>query len=113
MAGRKHNLWCNACRIGFLPAGNTKAPFVAGVESREVVGGHWGTEVITARSAEGEKFGGNFGTNGVAAVIHWPGLAETIAVEARAGTGAAALEFGAEDIFGAAAEILGVSHRDF
>ena len=49
----------------------------------------------------------------MAAVIRWPGLAETIAVETRAGRRAAALEFGAEDIFGAAAEIFWVSHGDF
>jgi hypothetical protein len=48
----------------------------------------------------------------VATVIGWPRLAEAIAVESGAGTGAAALQFGAKDIFGAAAEVLGVRHGD-
>jgi hypothetical protein len=49
----------------------------------------------------------------VATVIHWPSLTKAITVESGTGTGAAALKFGAEDVFGAAAEIFWVSHGNF
>jgi hypothetical protein len=112
VTGSQHDLGRNACLIGFLPTGNTETPAIAGFKSGEFVGGHRGTEVIAPRSAEFKEFGSDFGADSVATVIRWPGLAEAIAVEPGAGAGTATLEFGAEDIFGAATNSGFIHHYD-
>lgn len=83
---------------GFCPATNTEAPVVTGFKTREVVFGNWGREVIATAAGELEKFSRHDGADGMETGVIRTGAAETIAVEACEGRGAAALEGGSEDV---------------
>ncbi len=83
---------------GFLPWGDSEAPFVSGLEAGEVVIRHGRGKVVAAGAAEGEEFGGGFDADGVEAVVAGAGAAVAVAVKAGHGREAAGEEFSAQDV---------------
>lgn len=90
----------NAGVVGFFPAEGAQAPFVAGFQAREVVAGLGRGQVVAAAARKFEEGFGHDGANHVAALILLIGAAETVAVKAGHGLGAATAEGAAQDVTG-------------
>lgn len=73
---------------------------VPGIQTREVVFGDRGGEVIAAISAEGQKCFRHDGADGVQPFVIWSGPAKAVAIEAGDGAVTASLQGSSEDVGG-------------
>ena len=68
-----------------MPARGADTPAVTGLQTRKIVVGHRGGEIVAGVTAEGQELGGDLNADRVAAVVIGAGVA--LAVAEKAGEG--------------------------
>jgi hypothetical protein len=83
---------------GLLPAGDTEAPRISGLQTGKSKFRSRGAEIVPAALAECQELCGHFGAHAVQPLISGSGPATTITEESRQRVERAGDEFAAEDI---------------
>jgi hypothetical protein len=98
VGGFKIHAGGNASFQSFLPALNAEAPFVTGLQTREIVFGAGRAQIIPHALGKFEELFRDLGTDSVQTFIIGTCAAVTVAVKTSQGLSAAALEFLTEDV---------------
>ena len=107
MARFENHRWRASCVQSFFPAFDAETPAVPVFEAGKSVFRAWRTEVVALGLGEGEKISGDKGADGMEAAILCACSAVAVAVKASEWSGAAALEWAAQDVCAHAKIFLG------